>query len=59
VDMIFPVGMFFRENKRLKSKQYKYTLDIFKQDTFDDNIPVSQTISIYFKTVKDIKTNTT
>ena len=59
VDMIFPVGMFSRLNKRLKSKKDKETLDIFKQDIFDNNIPVSQTISRYFKTVKESKTKTT
>ena len=54
--MIFPVGMFFRENKRLKRKKDKETLDIFKQDIFDDSVPVSQTSNRYFNTVKEIKT---
>ncbi len=57
--MIFPVGMFFRENKRLKSKKDNETLERFKQAIFDHNIPVSQTINRYFKTVQEIKTNTT
>ncbi|MFM7980794.1 MAG: hypothetical protein ACKPKO_15890, partial [Candidatus Fonsibacter sp.] len=56
VDMIFPVGMFLNENKRLKSNKDKDTLKRFKQDIFDDNIPVSQTIDRYFNTVKDINT---
>ena len=56
VDMIFPVGMFFRENKRLKSKKDKATLAQFKKDIFDNAIPTSTTISKYFKTVKEIKT---
>ncbi|MFM7988258.1 MAG: hypothetical protein ACKPKO_53990, partial [Candidatus Fonsibacter sp.] len=43
VDMIFPVGMFLKENKRLKSKKDKGTLKRFKQDIFDESIPVSQT----------------
>ena len=49
VDMIFPVGMFFRENKRLKSKKNKETLAQFKRDIFDNTIPASTTISKYFK----------
>ncbi|MFM7978711.1 MAG: hypothetical protein ACKPKO_05295, partial [Candidatus Fonsibacter sp.] len=31
VDLIFPMGMFFRENKRLKSKKDKETLKCFKR----------------------------
>ena len=54
--MIFPVGMFLRENKRLKSKKDKDTLKRFKRGIFDDGIPVSQTIAKYFTTVKDINT---
>ncbi|MFM7989107.1 MAG: hypothetical protein ACKPKO_58320, partial [Candidatus Fonsibacter sp.] len=54
--MIFPVGMFLRENKRLKSKKDNETLNRFKRDIFDDIIPLSQTINIYFKTVNDINT---
>ena len=54
--MIFPVGMFLRENKRLKNKKDKETLKRFNQDIFDDSIPVSQTIGRYFKTVKDTYT---
>ena len=61
VDMTFPVGMLFRENKRLKNKQDEEALKRFKRDIFDHNIPVSQTIGRYFKTVKDLITryNTT
>ena len=56
VDMIFPVGVFFRESKRLKSKKDKETLDIFKRDIFDNTIPVSPTKRKYFNMVHDIKT---
>ncbi|MFM7986711.1 MAG: hypothetical protein ACKPKO_46090, partial [Candidatus Fonsibacter sp.] len=56
VDMIFPVGMLLKENKRLKSKKDKGTLKRFKQDIFDESIPVSNTIRKYFNTVKDINT---
>ncbi|MFM7989859.1 MAG: hypothetical protein ACKPKO_62150, partial [Candidatus Fonsibacter sp.] len=38
------------ENKRLNRKKDKETLKIFKQDIFENNIPVPQTIGIYFKT---------
>ncbi|MFM7987901.1 MAG: hypothetical protein ACKPKO_52170, partial [Candidatus Fonsibacter sp.] len=55
VDMIFPAGMFLNENKRLKSKKDKDTLKRFKQDIFDESIPVSQTIGKYFRTAKDNK----
>ncbi|MFM7983415.1 MAG: hypothetical protein ACKPKO_29235, partial [Candidatus Fonsibacter sp.] len=34
----------------------KETLKRFKQDIFDESIPVSQTIGRYFNTVKDINT---
>ncbi|MFM7978582.1 MAG: hypothetical protein ACKPKO_04635, partial [Candidatus Fonsibacter sp.] len=43
-------------NKRLNSKKDKETLKRFKRDTFDESIPVSQTIGKYFNTVKDINT---
>ncbi|MFM7989512.1 MAG: hypothetical protein ACKPKO_60380, partial [Candidatus Fonsibacter sp.] len=56
VDMIFPVGRFLKENKRLKSKKDKETLNMFKRDIFDESTPVSQTIGKYFRTVKDINT---
>ncbi|MFM7989450.1 MAG: hypothetical protein ACKPKO_60060, partial [Candidatus Fonsibacter sp.] len=54
VAKIFPVGMLLKENKRLKSKTDKETLKMFKQDIFDESVPVSKTIGSYFKTVKDI-----
>ena len=56
VYMIFRVGMFLKENKRLKSKKDKETLKRFKRDIFDESIPVSQTIGKYLRTVKDINT---
>ena len=34
--MIFLLGMLFRENKRLKSKKDKETLERFKRDIFDN-----------------------
>ena len=56
VDMNFPVGMFFRENKRLNSKKDKKTLAQLNRGIFDNTIPVSTTINKYFKTVQEIKT---
>ncbi|MFM7985035.1 MAG: hypothetical protein ACKPKO_37520, partial [Candidatus Fonsibacter sp.] len=53
------VGMFLKENKRLKSNRDKDTLKRFKRDIFDESIPVSQTIGKYFNTVKDIIQSTT
>ncbi len=45
VDMIFPAGMFFRENKRLKStKDDKATLAQFKKDIFDASVDDHQQI---------------
>ena len=44
MDLIFPVGMLFRENKGLKSKKGKDTLKCFKRDVFDDSISVGSTI---------------
>ena len=54
--MISPVGMFFRQSNRLKSKNDKETLKRFKRVIFDNDIPVSQIIGRYFKTVKELKT---
>ncbi|MFM7978527.1 MAG: hypothetical protein ACKPKO_04360 [Candidatus Fonsibacter sp.] len=56
MDMIFPIGMFLRKNKKLTSKKDNETLKRFKRDIFDDSISVSQTIGKYFMTVKDINT---
>ena len=44
VDLIFPVNMFLKENKRLKDKKDKETLMAFKRDIFDLTIPVEKTI---------------
>ncbi|MFM7982280.1 MAG: hypothetical protein ACKPKO_23470, partial [Candidatus Fonsibacter sp.] len=53
VDLTFPVGMFFRENNRLKSKKDKETLKCFKRDVLDDRIPIGNTSKKYFNTTKD------
>ncbi|MFM7982827.1 MAG: hypothetical protein ACKPKO_26245 [Candidatus Fonsibacter sp.] len=51
MDMIIPVGICLRKNKRLKSNKDKETLNIFKQDILDDSAPVSKTIGRYFTAV--------
>ena len=48
--------MFFRENKRLKSKKDKETLERLKRAIFDNTIPVSTTINKNFKTIQELKT---
>ena len=48
VDMIFPVGMFFRETRGSRARRTKGTLERFKRDIFDNTILVSTTISKYF-----------
>ena len=41
--------MFFQENKRLKKKSDRAKLRDFKQDIFNEAIPVKHTIAKYFK----------
>ena len=54
--MIFPDSMYFKENKRLKSKKDKETLSQFKKDIFDESIPTERTIKKYFKMSKELDT---
>ena len=49
--------MHFKENKRLKSQQDKDILKQFKIDIFNNMIPIEDTITKYFKIVKEGKTN--
>ena len=56
IDQIFPKNMYFRENKRLKSKKDKDTLGDVKRDIFDEDIPIETTIKKYFGVVADWKT---
>ena len=56
VDLIFPVNMFLKENKRLKDEKDKNTLKAFKRDIFDVSIPVEKTIRKYFKLTKEWNT---
>ena len=45
-----------RENKRLKTPEDKAILRQFKDDVFNESIPVAVIIKKYFKLVNDIKT---
>ena len=56
VDLIFPVNMFLKENKRLKDPRDKETLKAFKNDIFDESIPVEKTVRKYFKLIKEWNT---
>ena len=56
IDLIFPVSMYFRENKRLKDQREKQTLKDFKRDIFDESIPIERTVKKYFKLVKELMT---
>jgi hypothetical protein len=57
IDLIFKNRMHFKENKRLKSQQDKDILKQFKIDIFNNMIPIEDTITKYFKIVKEGKTN--
>ena len=56
IDLIFPIHMFLKENKRLKSAEDKETLKELKQEIFDEAIPVEATIRKRFQMVKDWQT---
>jgi hypothetical protein len=56
VDMIFPDSMYLKENKRLKTKKDKDLLKQFKQDIFDESIPIETTVKKYFKLNKKLET---
>ena len=52
-DLIFPVNMFLKENKRLKDNKFNDTLMAFNRDIFDLSIPVENTMRKYFKLTKE------
>ena len=56
IDQIFPISMYFRENKRLKDPRDKEILRQLKKDIFDESIPIETTIKKYFKLVKEWST---
>ena len=56
IDLIFPIHMFFKENKRLRTQADKERLRRFKQEIFDESIPTTTTIKKYFKLTRETKT---
>jgi len=56
IDQIFPVSMYFQENKRLKNQEDKDLLESIMTDIFDETIPIETTIRKYFKLVKNADT---
>ena len=56
INTIFPNNIMLRENKRLKTPEDKAILRQFKDDIFNESIPVAVTINKYFKLVGDVKT---
>ena len=56
VDLIFPDCVHLKENKRLKTEKDRLTLKHFKQDIFDERIPIETTVKKYFKLCKKLET---
>jgi len=56
VSTIFPSGINLHENKRLKTQEDKDILRQFKEDIFNESIPIATTVGKYFKLVKEFKT---
>jgi hypothetical protein len=56
VNTIFPNGIMLHENKRLKTQADKDILRRFKDDIFNEDIPIAVTVKKYFKFVSEIKT---
>ena len=56
IDAIFPTGITLKENKRLKTQADKDTLRQFKEDIFNQTIPIRKTIKKHFKFTDEIKT---
>ena len=58
IDTIFPNNLLLKENKRLKSDLDKATLATIKEDLFNEDIPIRDTVRRYFKRTKTVKTDT-
>ena len=58
IDTIFPNSVLLKENKRLKTDIDKATLARVKEDIFNEDIPIRDTIRRYFKRTKLVKTAT-
>ena len=58
VDTIFPNNVLLKENKRLKNDSDKTWLKMIKQDLFNEDIPIKDTVRKYFQSTKTMKTET-
>jgi hypothetical protein len=56
LNIIFPHEIFLKENKRLLNEEDKQKLISIVEDLFDENIPVIDTITKYFKFTDKIET---
>ena len=56
INTIFPNNIMLHENKRLRTQADKDTLKQFKEDIFNESIPIINTVKKYFKFASDIKT---
>ncbi len=56
IDTIFPTSISLEENKRLKTQADKEILRQFKEDIFNESIPIAKTVKKYFKFTDEVKT---
>ena len=54
INQIFKYEIYLHENKRLKKREDREKLKQIKEDTFNENIPLMDTITKYFKFTTDI-----
>lgn len=54
INQIFSREIFLKENKRLKSDEDKLILKQIKEDIFNENIPVMDTLENYFQFTHDV-----
>jgi hypothetical protein len=58
IDTIFPNSVLLKENKRLRGSADKVILQLFKEQIFNEDIPIETTIRKWFKRTKMVKTAT-
>ncbi len=56
INTVFPNSITLHENKRLKTQAYKNTFQQYKEDIFNESIPIFQAVKKYFKFATEIKT---
>ena len=54
INQIFKYEIYLHENKKLKKREDREKLKQIKEDTFNENIPLMDTITKYFKFTTDI-----